>query len=422
MAKMAVSLESVFMEPPCLLQRIVVRAHPAGERKPTNRPMGGMNGADSGMNRSYDRHMATLPAAVFQLPAVAALRRGLGHFATALGISSAVAFMLSVQYLVQPWIWRNWPVDEVLVGWLYVLRDRLIVATLVALGVVLADSLAVRPPWLRTVALALGILLGALGGELAVQALSDFDHSSVVPWTVRSTLLSFAAAATLHLWRSSRDTREALGQESLRQFSIEQQLLHTRLSALRSQIEPHFLFNSLATIRHLQGTDPAAGSQLLANFVDYLRRVLPMTEHGEVRLAEEIALIRRYLAIMSVRMSGRLQVHIDAPAALDELAVPPLALATLVENAIKHGLTPSPHGGRLEIRAAVVNGNLRLDVFDDGVGLGTGSSGSGIGLSNVRARLATLYGMRGALQVAALPAGGVHAQLRLPSRRLGLAT
>lgn len=336
----------------------------------------------------------------------------------ALLLSWAVAFALSTQFLIQPFIWPNWSLEEIGLAWFAILRDRVIVASLIAVGVVLSQALPLKSVWLRTGALAVAIWSFTFAGELVVQALDSFNTHSILPGTLRWTLLSLSAACTWHLWRSSRETSDALAREALHKVSIEHQLARTQLTALRSQIEPHFLFNSLATIRHLQGADPQAGAHVLANFVDYLSRTLPMIERREVRLEDELALVRAYLVVMAVRMAGRLQTTIDVPDALCDSAVPSLAVATLVENAIKHGLSPSPQGGRLEIRATASGDELELSVTDTGVGLGAGGSGSGIGLSNVRARLATLYGRRGTLQVAANPGGGVRASLRLPRTAL----
>jgi LytS/YehU family sensor histidine kinase len=156
---------------------------------------------------------------------------------------------------------------------------------------------------------------------------------------------------------------------------------------------------------------------MLANFIDYLRRVLPMLECSEVALRDEISLIRAYLAVIQSRMAGRLAVTIEVPGNLGTVRVPPLMVATLVENAIKHGLAPLPSGGIISVTASSNNGLLELVVADNGVGLKAESSGgAGIGLYNVRARLATLYGAQATLQVQANRPTGVCATIRLPLR------
>jgi len=220
-----------------------------------------------------------------------------------------------------------------------------------------------------------------------------------------------------YLWRMSSDSHEQLRTEALRRLSTEHQLTNTRLTALRSQIEPHFLFNTLATLRWLQRTEPEAGARMLASFVDYLRRMAPMLDCSEVALGEEIDLMRAYLAVVEMRMGGRLHVAIDVPPSLRHARVPPLALATLVENAVKHGISRAQDGGEIAIRARNIARQLVICVTDTGVGLNSSSGGgTGIGLSNVCSRLSTLYGPLGSLRVEANTPTGVRATLRLPCR------
>jgi signal transduction histidine kinase len=349
-------------------------------------------------------------------------RRRAGHAAPAaraFGFSTAIAFGMSLQYLAQMFVWRNWPISEVLQGWLYIFRDRLIVATLITLPIVALGILRTHSPLLRSALLAAGVLGGAIAGEWFVRLLYDQQNALVplITSALRWGAVAFAVASTYYLWRASADSGEQLRQESLRRQSVEQQLTNTRLTALRKQIEPHFLFNTLATVRRLHQTDPVAGAGMLAGFIDYLRRVLPMLECSEVPLGDEINLIRAYLTVIQLRMLGRLAVTFDVPNALRTAQVPPLALATLVENAIKHGLAPLPAGGTISITASSQQDVLELVVADNGVGLRADSGGgTGIGLYNVRARLATLYGAKAALQVQANRPTGVYATIRLPLR------
>jgi signal transduction histidine kinase len=339
--------------------------------------------------------------------------------AQAFGFSTAIAFGMSLQYLAQLFVWRNWPIREVLEGWLYIFRDRLIVATLITLPIVFLGILRTRSALLRSAQLAASGLAGAVAGEWLVRQLYD-QQDALAPLltsALRWGAVAFAVATTYYLWRASADSGDQLRQESLHRQSVEQQLANTRLTALRKQIEPHFLFNTLATVRRLHQTDPAAGAGMLASFIDYLRRVLPMLECSEVALGDEINLIRAYLAVIQSRMAGRLAVNIQVPGNLGAVRVPPLMLATLVENAIKHGLAPLPSGGTLSVTAASNHGLLELVVADNGVGLKADSGGgTGIGLYNVRARLATLYGARATLQVQANRPTGVCATIRLPFR------
>jgi signal transduction histidine kinase len=338
---------------------------------------------------------------------------------TTLLLAAAIAFGMSLQYLAQPFVWRNWPLQEVMEGWLYILRDRLVVAVAIALTILLLGVLTAQNVRVRTALLAAGVPAGAAAGEWVVRLLYD-SHDSVASWfthVLRWSVIGLAAAGSYYLWRSSVDSREQLRGEDLRRQSAEQQLTNTRLTALRKQIEPHFLFNTLATVRRLHQTEPETGAIMLANFIDYLARLLPMLERSEVPLGDEADLVAAYLSVIQIRMSERLTVRIDVPSALRRACVPPLALATLVENAVKHGVAPLSQGGVIEVVAVAEHGILELSVSDNGVGFKSDAGGgSGIGLYNVRARLATLHGARGALQVQANPNAGVRASITLPIR------
>jgi two-component sensor histidine kinase len=332
-------------------------------------------------------------------------------------LSVAIAFALSLQYLAQPFVWRNWPVEEVLEGWLVIFRDRLIVTVLMAAAIAVTALVRTESLRLRAMLLAVGVVIGAVSGEWIVRRLyGQFDGSgSLTAHALRWSAVALAVSAMFYLWRMSSDSNEQLRNEALRRLNIENQLTNTRLAALRSQIEPHFLFNTLATLRWLQRTRPEAGARLLANFIDYLRRIGPMLECSEVALGEEIDLMRAYLEVVEMRMGDRLHVVIDVPPGMRRARVPPLALATLVENAVKHGISPAQHGGEIAILAREVAHQLVLSVTDTGVGFNPSSgSGTGIGLSNVCSRLSTLYGALGSLRVEANTPTGVRATLRLP--------
>jgi LytS/YehU family sensor histidine kinase len=244
----------------------------------------------------------------------------------------------------------------------------------------------------------------------------QFDGSgSLAAHALRWSAVALAVSAMFYLWRMSSDSNEQLRNDRLRSLNIEHQLTNTRLAALRSQIEPHFLFNTLATLRWLQRTKPEAGARLLANFIDYLRRIGPMLECTEIALGDEIDLMRAYLEVVEMRMGGRLHFAIDVPLNLRRARVPPLALATLVENAVKHGISRAQYGGEIAILAREVAHQLVLSVTDTGAGFSSSSgSGTGIGLSNVSSRLSTLYGVLGSLRVEANTPTGVRATLMLP--------
>lgn len=163
--------------------------------------------------------------------------------------------------------------------------------------------------------------------------------------------------------------------------------LSTRLAA--AQIQPHFLFNTLASLQHWVDTGDARAAPLLRDFTAYLRATLPMFERDLQPLADEIEMVRRYLAIMQARLGDRLSFHIDVPAEVDA-ALPPGIVLTLVENAIAHGIEPQLRGGHVDIRARRHGERLMLTVTDDGPGLAPGWR-EGVGLSNTRRRLLSAF-------------------------------
>ncbi|MBA5636459.1 histidine kinase [Duganella sp. LX20W] len=196
--------------------------------------------------------------------------------------------------------------------------------------------------------------------------------------------------------------------------TLERRLVEARLAALQAQVEPHFLFNTLALIGQLIETDPPEAARIHAHLIDYLRATLPqMRSRGNGTLGRQLDMARAYLAIMQARMKARLAVSIDVPAEFHSASFPPMMLQILIENAIKHGLEPKIEGGRIDIRASVTGSQLQVDVIDDGVGFST-HAGDGMGLANVRERLQLLYGARAELVIEAPLTGGARATIRLP--------
>jgi LytS/YehU family sensor histidine kinase len=195
------------------------------------------------------------------------------------------------------------------------------------------------------------------------------------------------------------------------------QLAEARLLTLKAQIQPHFLFNTLNTIALMVRESPASAERLIARLSELFRHALEGATIHEVPLADELRFAAAYLEIEAARLEDRLRVEwqID-PDALGA-RVPHLILQPLVENAIRHGITPRSAAGRLRVAARRENGQVRLEVEDDGVGLaGAGRPVAGVGLANLRARLAALYGPAGELALTPTPGGGVTATLVVPYR------
>lgn len=191
------------------------------------------------------------------------------------------------------------------------------------------------------------------------------------------------------------------------------QLADARLNALRAQLNPHFLFNTLNAISTLVEQDPRGVRRMIARLGDLLRHTLDEGGEQEIPLARELEMLRRYLDIMEVRFQGNLEVSIDADASLDDALVPNLVLQPIVENAFRHGLAQLQTTGRLTVRAARDDGELVLTVRDNGGGP-PDDVREGVGLTNTRARLTQLYGARQRLALTAADGGGALVELRLP--------
>jgi sensor histidine kinase YesM len=189
--------------------------------------------------------------------------------------------------------------------------------------------------------------------------------------------------------------------------------VEARMAAMQAQVEPHFLFNTLASIDHLIETDPPRASQMQKNLIALLRASMPTMREandGGVRdLGRELQVIRPYLEILKVRMEERLSTEIHVSDGLLSAEFPPMMIQTLVENAIKHGLEPKPEGGNLRVAAEIVHGKLAVSVADTGLGFGKApTAGTGVGLANIRERLQLLYGNKASVTVAEnLPSGTV---------------
>jgi hypothetical protein len=196
--------------------------------------------------------------------------------------------------------------------------------------------------------------------------------------------------------------------------TLERRLVEQQMATLQAQIEPHFLFNTLALIGQLIETNPPEAARIHNHLIDYLRATLPqMRSSGGATLGRQVNLSKAYLAIMQARMKDRLKVSFEVPDYLDQACFPPMMLQTLIENSIKHGLEPKIEGGRIDIRAQLVDGTLQVEVRDNGVGFDP-HSGEGVGLSNIRERLRLLHGERAQLLIEMPVEGGTVAAIHLP--------
>jgi len=201
-----------------------------------------------------------------------------------------------------------------------------------------------------------------------------------------------------------------------RQTESEKERTVARLNLLHAQVEPHFLYNTLASAQYLTRTDPQQADHMLGHLIHYLRHSLPQRDDALSLLGDELERTRAYLEIMRLRMGPRLSLQIDVPDALRAIAVPPMMLQTLVENAIKHGLEPKPGGGTIWILARRDDNAVMVTVADDGRGFSEASGGTGIGLKNVRERLRLIYGNEASLSVVGNVPEGVAATITVPLR------
>ena len=206
----------------------------------------------------------------------------------------------------------------------------------------------------------------------------------------------------------------------LRASQLETRLSQAQLQALKMQLNPHFLFNTLNTISSLMYTDPAAADAMMSRLGELLRLTLEGTPDGaggaqEVTLREELDILERYLDIERIRFEERLRVTIDVEPAALEARVPNFSLQPLVENAIRHGIAPRPEGGWLALTATRAGAMLQIELRDDGPGLQpSGARREGIGVANTRARLAQLYGNHQSFELVNAPEGGLVVTMILP--------
>ncbi|MBP8146196.1 sensor histidine kinase [Pseudorhodoferax sp.] len=255
-----------------------------------------------------------------------------------------------------------------------------------------------------------GVLVGLF---LARELLGGLPGSERVHWNMQRTWASFGGVA---LFASIVWGMWAWQEWSERQLKL--QAKEAELKLLQAQIEPHYLFNTLANVRSLIDCDAPAAGELLDAFTEHLRASLTLMRADTVALADELDMVGHYLRLMQLRMGDRLHFRIEADEAVRRVSVPPLLLQPLVENAIHHGLECSIEPGTVVVRAQLTNGTLRLSVEDDGVGLDATRpqrKGNGVATRNIRERLHTRWGDAARLTLAPRQPRGVVATLEFPA-------
>ncbi len=217
--------------------------------------------------------------------------------------------------------------------------------------------------------------------------------------------------------------RDAFARQQALTFELERselarKALDSRLRLLQAQVEPHFLFNTLANVRELVDSGSPQASRVLDSLITYLRGVVPRLNETVTTLGQEVQLVRSYLELMQLRMPDRLRFELQVDPEALELRCPPATLLTLVENAVRHGIDPSEEGGRIEVRVEARDGRCRAQVRDDGIGLGATGVGLGTGLASLRERLELLFGGDARLTLFAIVPRGACVEVDFPAQRI----
>ena len=220
-------------------------------------------------------------------------------------------------------------------------------------------------------------------------------------------------AITRAITRRVGDRRKS-EEAQARETATEKELTVAKLNLLHAQVEPHFLYNTLASAQVLTRSDPVRADQMLGHLIVYLRHSLPRAEDSLSTVGEELERARSYLEILKIRMGDRLTPQVQVSEQLKAVPLPPMMLQTLVENAIKHGLEPVPRGGNVWIFARETGDNVSIIVADDGRGFSEDGGGTGVGLKNVRERLKLIYGDAASFSIASNFPNGIAATITVP--------
>ena len=330
-----------------------------------------------------------------------------------LGYVALIAMVFDIKEIILSSLWSG------RVEWPATLRDTLSGLFVLICAVVLTNifSRGVPRPVTLTVAVVVGCALASLLSRWLLNVRTDSFGDFFFGMRINVLEWGLVVAAYYFIERSERRAA-GLREAELERHRMEAQMLEAHLQAVQAQVEPHFLFNTLAHIQRLYQTDPTRGRSMLDNFCSYLRAALPQMRGSCSTLGREVELARAYLDTQRIRMGRRLRVDVTIPDDLLGASFPPMMLLSLVENAIKHGLNPMREGGNIGIAAESADGMLRVTVADTGAGLSKVElgGGDGVGLSNIRSRLATLYGGRAQLALRGNAPHGVVATVEIPLR------
>jgi len=285
------------------------------------------------------------------------------------------------------------------------------------------------PRWLpRTVLRLIGIVVVIPIAAAIAYTVTTGGDPDLLPGTKRMagyTHLVFAAllfapwiAVAAILKQRDLFAREQALAFELERSEFERRVSDARLRLLQAQVEPHFLFNTLANVQALVDSGSPQASKVLNNLIAYLRAAVPRMQSQSTTLHSEVEMVRAYLELMQMRMPDRLQYAIHLDPVVAGLHCPPMTLLTLVENAVRHGIDPSEAGGRIDADIWLRDGRCLMRVKDTGVGLKTQSRGLGTGLSTLRERLKLAFGGDAQLTLTEIAPHGVCAEINFPARQV----
>jgi two-component system, LytTR family, sensor kinase len=286
-----------------------------------------------------------------------------------------------------------------------------------------SDALAIRRPWKRWSFFVLMLLAAGVAGTLiallALKAInspffrSNYDLPSLF---ITNSILAFCFGGVFGvikiLRRRLQETAALLAEKEVQEQKLLQLKTRSELEALRSRVNPHFLFNTLNSIASLVVTDPMRAEEMIQKLARMFRYVLDSADRHQVRLEEELAIVRDYLEIEKIRLADRLNYRITMAPEMEDFSVPALLLQPLVENSIKHGIAPRQSGGEVKIDCLMTEEHGVIEVRDNGRGFSPEAGSQGFGLRGVRERLDLLYGDRHQFNI--IEDGGVCVRIELP--------
>jgi len=351
--------------------------------------------------------MDTLTHDLAASPPPANWRRWLRTAALVVSVSSMIALLMALMETGYESLPSELLISNLIGAWIWTLIETIQRVSRGRIGILTLMAISVLP------GIFLGFKTAAVFGAPDIVGLWTADPRH--EWKSMGVTLLFALSATAFviLFFRALEYRVELETERRRRAEIERTQAVAQLSLLQAQIEPHFLFNTLAHVQSAIDREPAVGKAMLEHLIRYLRGTLRRSRAASHTLAEELELADALLAIAAIRLGTRLRYRIVTDESLAGARLPPLLLQPLVENAIKHGIETAVDGGEVLVECERAGAALVLRVTDTGAGI-TAAAPEGLGLSNVRARVASLYGGQGRLTLHRLEPRGTVAELTVP--------